>query len=74
MVEDDNLDGSEIRAISLIAAMANEYKRLALLPELNDKDAGRMDAILEWAMYDESLHAMIAQVDIEVAKELEENE
>jgi hypothetical protein len=44
----------------------DEYVRLASLPELSDKDADRMAAILELAQYDSELNDWINQVDQQV--------
>lgn len=74
MTEEEGFDFYEVESIGKIAAIANEYRRLALLPELSDKDAERMSAILEWAMFDEALNKMIAEIDDEVANKLEGGE
>ena len=48
-----------------------EYRRLAILPELSEKDAERMAAILELAQYDDELNSLINEVDDLVAEELD---
>lgn len=61
---------SILKGLNTLVKVANEYKRLALLDNLSDIDANRMQAILELAMYDDELHNIISQIDIDIAEDL----
>lgn len=67
-----NDDALDIKSVQVLTSMATEYKRLALLSELDEASSERMSAILELASVDKELNKLITQVDIEVASELEE--
>lgn len=55
----------------VLAKFVQEYYKLASLPELSERDAERMAAILELAQYDDELNFWINKIDHLVAEELD---
>lgn len=55
----------------VLSKFVQEYYKLATLPELSERDAERMAAILELAQYDDELNAWINKIDHLVAEELD---
>ncbi|HBL13786.1 MAG TPA: hypothetical protein DD379_20805 [Cyanobacteria bacterium UBA11162] len=57
----------------VLSKFVQEYYQLAILPELSERDAERMAAILELAQYDDELNSWLYKIDHFVAEELEED-
>lgn len=57
----------------VLSKFVQEYYKLATLPELSERDAERMAAILELAQYDDELNSWLYKIDHLVAEELEED-
>lgn len=61
------------RSGQVLAKFLQEYYKLATLPELSERDAERMAAILELARVDRELDFWLSKIDHLVAEELEED-